>query len=76
MYEGRQLATLDNPQTRQTKKPGVHKGSYFVSGKRLYYVIDVMADDDIFMIEDCLTNDVRVWDLERFMRVKKRVIHA
>jgi hypothetical protein len=47
-----------------------------VSGKRLYYVIDVMADDDIFMIEDCLTNDVRVWDLERFMRVKKRVIHA
>ena len=59
---------------QQTKRPGIHKGTYFTSGKRLYYVIDVMPHDNLFMIEDCMTNDVRIWDLDYFMRVKKRIV--
>ena len=44
-----------SPTTQPTsKKPGVHKGTYFSSGKRCpgTDVIDVMPHDNLFMIED------------------------
>jgi hypothetical protein len=50
------------------------KGDYFVMGKHLYYVIDVMPDGDPFLIEECMVNESRWIEAKRLKNVRRVVI--
>jgi len=58
----------------QTQPTSFAKGTYFKSGRRLYYLLDIMPKDCLYLVEDCLTNDVKFWSNQEFKRIRKEVI--
>lgn len=50
------------------------KGSYFVAGAGLYYVVDKMPDESHYLIENCYTNEAKWIDTKDFTKQRKEVI--
>jgi hypothetical protein len=60
----------------QTPQSEFTKGTYFVTGKRLYCIRDIHFDEDFYLIEDCLSLESKWWELSDFRRIRKEVIHV
>jgi len=54
------------------RQPDLKAGVYFVTGKTLYYIVEIT--NDFIIIETCSDNDIRCWMIDDFLKAKKRII--